>query len=76
MDYSNDQKNIADDFEMRGNWNDQSKVLKSRYVLLTDEDLKFEEGKEYELLLRIQTRLSKNMEDTIGVIKSVQPEKI
>lgn len=76
MSTSKDEKNIADTFQMRGDWNDQSKVLKSRYVLLTDEDLKFEEGKEYELLERIKTRLSKNMEDTIGVIKSVQPERI
>ncbi|TRX46406.1 hypothetical protein FNH22_30915 [Fulvivirga sp. M361] len=76
MEHSKDQKRITEEFKMRGDWKDQSKQLKNRYIQLTDEDLKFEEGKEYELLKRIQTRLNKNRVDAIGVIRSVQPEKI
>lgn len=70
-------KNKANEtFKMNGNWETQAKQLKKNYSQLTDADLKFEAGKENELLSRIETRLKKNREDVIGIIKKGQPEKV
>jgi hypothetical protein len=63
-------------FKMNGNWDSQSKQLKKKYAQLTDADLKFETGKENELLSRIEARLKKTREDVIGIIKKSQPEKV
>ena len=59
-----------------GNWDAQSKEMKTNYTQLTDEDLKFEAGKENELIKRVQTRLSKGREEVIGIIKKTQVEKV
>lgn len=66
----------AEAFKMKGDWKDQSKQLKSRFSTLTDEDLKFESGKENELLSRVEKRLSKNRDEVIKIIRDVQPAKI
>jgi len=42
--------------KLKGNWNQVKGVLKQKYGQLTDDDLMFEEGKEEELLGRIQAR--------------------
>jgi len=41
---------------------------------LTDADLKFEAGKENELLERIGKRLNKKREELINIIKKGQPK--
>ncbi|MEN3942812.1 CsbD family protein [Prosthecobacter sp. SYSU 5D2] len=41
---------------MKGSWNETKGKLKQKYAQLTDDDLLFEEGKEDELLGRIQKR--------------------
>ena len=61
---------------MTGDWKEQSKQLKTKYPTLTDADLKFEAGKENELLKRVETRLHKNREEVIKIIKSVRPVKV
>ncbi len=63
-------------FKIRGDWKDQAKQLKSKYPQLTDEDLKFEQGKENELLKRVETRLNKNHEEVISIMNKVQPAKV
>ena len=40
--------------EMKGNWNIAKGKLRQKYAKLTDDDLKFVEGKEAELIGRIQ----------------------
>jgi uncharacterized protein YjbJ (UPF0337 family) len=42
---------------LKGNWNTLKGSLKQKYAQLTDDDLKYVEGKEDELLGKIQTRL-------------------
>lgn len=64
-----------DDFKITGNWDAQSKQLKSKYSQLTDSDLKYEEGKENELLGRVENRLSKKREDVINIIQKNREEK-
>lgn len=56
-------------------WSDQSKNLKEKYSDLTDADLKFESGKEEELITRLEKRLAKKREDVIAIIKKAQPAK-
>ncbi len=48
---------------LKGNWNEIKGKLKQKYGQLTDDDLIFAEGKEDELLGRLQKRLGKSKED-------------
>jgi uncharacterized protein YjbJ (UPF0337 family) len=45
--------------ELRGNWNELKGKLKQKYAQLTDDDLVYEEGREDELLGRLQQKLGK-----------------
>jgi len=45
--------------ELKGNWNETKGKLKQKYAILTDNDLLLEEGKEDELLGRLQKKLGK-----------------
>lgn len=49
--------------QMKGSWNEVKGKLKQKYGQLTDDDLVFEEGKEEELLGRLQKRLGRSKED-------------
>jgi len=49
--------------EMKGNWNQIKGKLKQKYGQLTDDDLKFAEGKEDEMFGRLQQRLGKSKEE-------------
>jgi uncharacterized protein YjbJ (UPF0337 family) len=45
--------------ELMGNWNETKGKLKQRYATLTNDDVLLIEGKEDELLGRLQARLGK-----------------
>jgi uncharacterized protein YjbJ (UPF0337 family) len=49
--------------EIKGNWNEIKGQLKQKFADLTDDDLTFAEGKEDELLGRLQKRLGKSEEE-------------
>jgi uncharacterized protein YjbJ (UPF0337 family) len=49
--------------QIKGNWNEMKGRLKQRFADLTDDDLRFVEGKEDELVGRLQQRLGKSEED-------------
>ena len=49
--------------QVKGNWNEVKGKLKQKYGQLTDQDLMFAEGKEDELLGRLQNRLGKSQDD-------------
>lgn len=70
----NSKNRPAESFKITGNWATQSKDLKSKYSQLTDSDLKFETGKENDLLSRVENRLNKNREEVIKIIKKGQPK--
>jgi len=53
---------------MKGNWKEISGKLKQQYANLTDDDLLFKEGKEDELLGRLQQKLGKTKEELRKVI--------
>jgi uncharacterized protein YjbJ (UPF0337 family) len=49
--------------ELKGSWNEVKGKLKQKYAQLTDDDLTFAEGKDDELLGRLQQKLGKSKED-------------
>lgn len=62
-------------FKITGDWSKQSKLIKAKYAQLTDEDLKFESGKENDLLKRVESRLNKPREEVINIINKEAPAK-
>jgi len=54
---------------LKGHWNEIKGKLKQKYGQLTDDDLAFAEGKEEELLGRLQQRLGKSKEDVRAEIE-------
>ena len=49
--------------EFKGSWNEAKGKMKQKYAKLTDDDLAFAEGKEDELLGRLEQKLGKTKED-------------
>ncbi len=45
--------------ELKGNWNETKGKLKQKFAMLTDSDLMYSEGKEEEMLGRLQIKLGK-----------------
>jgi len=60
-------------FKIFGDWKRQADKLKDKFPQLTDSDLKFESGRENDLLKRVEARLHKKREEVINIIKKVQP---
>lgn len=60
-----------DKLEIKGNWNELKGKIKQKYADLTDDDLKYEEGKDDELLGRLQKKIGKGREELVGWIKSL-----
>lgn len=61
-------KNIT---ELEGNWNETKGKLKQRFAMLTDNDLLLVEGKQDEMLGRLQTKLGKTKEELHEIIESL-----
>jgi uncharacterized protein YjbJ (UPF0337 family) len=55
--------------ESKGDWNITKGKLKQKWAKLTDSDLKFDEGKQDELLGRIQKRTGETREAVEKAIK-------
>jgi uncharacterized protein YjbJ (UPF0337 family) len=53
---------------IKGNWNELKGKLKQKFGTLTDDDLVFAEGKEDELLGRLQVKLGKSKDDVRRLI--------
>ena len=53
---------------MKGNWNELKGKLKQKFGTLTDDDLIFTEGKEDEMLGRLQVKLGKSKDDVRRLI--------
>ncbi len=57
--------------QMKGSWNEVKGKLKQKYGQLTDDDLTFAEGKEDELLGRLQKRLGKTKDELRAEIEDI-----
>jgi uncharacterized protein YjbJ (UPF0337 family) len=56
--------------KIKGTWNEVKGKLKQQYGYLTDDDLAFSEGKEDELLGRLQKKLGKTKDEVRQMIES------
>lgn len=52
-----------DNLRIKGNWNQIKGKLKQQYADLTDDDLTYAEGKEDELLGRLQEKTGKSKDE-------------
>ncbi len=59
------------EFKLKGNWNELKGKAKQQYANLTDDDLLHEEGKDDELVGRIQKRIGKTKDQVIDWIQSL-----
>jgi len=57
--------------QMKGNWNEIKGKLKQKYGQLTDDDLTFADGKEDELLGRLQKRLGRTKDELRSEIEEM-----
>jgi uncharacterized protein YjbJ (UPF0337 family) len=57
--------------QMKGNWNEIKGKLKQKYGQLTDQDLIFAEGKEDELLGRLQKRVGRTKDQLRAEIEEM-----
>lgn len=60
---------------IKGNWNEIKGKLKQKFAILTDSDLLLIEGKQDELLGRLQLRLGKTKEDLQKIITDLVSKK-
>lgn len=60
-----------DRLEVKGRWNQIKGKLKQQYGNLTDDDLTYEEGKDDELLGRLQKKTGKSRDDLIKLIRNM-----
>jgi uncharacterized protein YjbJ (UPF0337 family) len=60
-----------DNLRIKGNWNELKGKMKQKYGQLTDDDLKYAEGKEDELVGKLQKKLGKTREEVIKEIDSL-----
>ncbi len=56
---------------IKGNWNEIKGRLKQKYANLTDDDLLFTEGKEDELLGRLQKKLGKSNQEVRDLLGKI-----
>ena len=57
--------------QMKGTWNEIKGKLKQKYGQLTDDDLTFADGKEDELLGRLQKRLGRTKDELRAEIEEM-----
>ncbi len=59
------------ELKLKGNWNEIKGKIKQKYANLTDDDLKYEEGKDDELVGRIQKKIGKTKDEVIEWIQGL-----
>ena len=57
--------------KLKGNWNEVKGKIKQKYSNLTDDDLLYEEGKDDELLGKIQQKIGQAKEEVKKWIESL-----
>lgn len=68
-------KGTFGNFKIHGDWATNSKKLKVEFPELTDEDLKYTENQEHELLTRLESRTGKKRDELIVIINKMQESK-
>lgn len=57
--------------KIKGNWNEKKGKLKQSYGQLTDDDLAYQEGKEDELMGKLQKKLGKTKDEVRKIISEI-----
>ena len=60
-----------DKLEIKGRWNEIKGKIKQQYGDLSDDDLKYEEGQDDQLVGRLQQKLGKSRDDIIRWLRSL-----
>lgn len=60
-----------DRLNIKGNWNQLKGKIKQAYADITDDDLMYEEGKEDEMLGRLQKKTGKSRQQLVNWIESL-----
>jgi uncharacterized protein YjbJ (UPF0337 family) len=60
-----------DKLELKGNWNEMKGKLKQKYADLTDDDLKYAEGQDDELIGKLQKKLGKTRDEIVKELRSL-----
>jgi len=63
--------NQMDKLEIKGKWNEIKGKVKQAYGDLTDDDLTYEEGKDDELLGRLQKKTGKSRDEVVKWLQSL-----
>ena len=56
---------------LKGNWNELKGKLKQRYAELSDDDLTYVEGKEEELIGKLQKKIGKSRQRILAEIEEL-----
>ena len=62
--------------QLKGNWNITKGKLKKKWGKLTDDDLRYEQGQEDELVGRIQRRTGETKEAVENALETAMSERI
>lgn len=60
-----------DKMEVKGRWNEWKGRIKQEYADVTDDDVKYEEGREDEMWGRLQKKTGKAKDDLIKWLRSL-----
>ncbi len=60
-----------DNLELKGKWHEMKGKVKQAHGDLTDDDLRYEDGKDEELFGRLQKKLGKTRDEVIHWLKSL-----
>ncbi|AEV31812.1 CsbD family protein [Owenweeksia hongkongensis] len=60
-----------DKLELKGKWNETKGKLKKAYGDLSDDDLKYAEGQEDELVGKLQQKLGKTRDEVVKIIRDL-----
>lgn len=59
------------DLKLKGRWNEIKGKMKKAYGDLTEDDLKYEEGKEDEFIGKLQQKLGKTRDEVVDWLNSL-----
>ena len=64
-----------DELELRGRWNELKGKAKQAHGDLTDDDVRWEEGKDEEFFGRMQTKLGKTKDEVVSWIRGLGTDR-
>ena len=64
-----------DELELRGRWNELKGKAKQAHGDLTDDDMRWEEGKDEEFFGRMQRKLGKSKDEVVSWIRSLGTDR-